>query len=62
MRRRRCEAEAAARRLAPGYRIELQGAVEESATSQASINAKMPVLIIVVLVLLMIQLQHSARR
>ncbi len=48
-------------RLAPGYRIELQGAVEESATSQASINAKMPVLIVVVLVLLMIQLQHFGK-
>ncbi len=48
-------------RLAPGYRIELQGAVEESATSQASINAKMPVLVIVVLVLLMVQLQHFGK-
>ncbi len=47
--------------LAPGYRVELQGAVEESATSQASINAKMPLLIIVVLVLLMIQLQHFGK-
>src|SRR5262249_37300905 len=45
-------------RLAPGYRIELQGAVEESAKSQASINEKMPVLLVAVLLLLMVQLQH----
>jgi multidrug efflux pump subunit AcrB len=48
-------------RLAPGYRIELQGAVEESATSQKSINEKMPVLLVVVLVLLMVQLQHFGK-
>ncbi len=48
-------------RLAPGYRIELQGAVEESAISQKSINEKMPVLLIVVLVLLMVQLQHFGK-
>jgi multidrug efflux pump subunit AcrB len=48
-------------RLAPGYRIELQGAVEESATSQKSINEKMPVLLVVVLVLLMAQLQHFGK-
>jgi multidrug efflux pump len=48
-------------RLAPGYRIELQGAVEESATSQKSINEKMPILVVVVLVLLMAQLQHFGK-
>jgi multidrug efflux pump subunit AcrB len=48
-------------RLAPGYRVELQGAVEESAISQKSINEKMPVLLVVVLVLLMVQLQHFGK-
>src|SRR5262249_4903630 len=43
------------------YRIELQGAVEESATSQASINAKMPAMFLVVLLLLMVQLQHFGK-
>ena len=40
-----------------GYRIEMQGAVEESAKGQASIAAKVPVLVIAVLLLLMVQLQ-----
>ncbi|MGO8951788.1 MAG: efflux RND transporter permease subunit [Rhodomicrobium sp.] len=40
-----------------GYRVEMQGAVEESAKGQASIAAKVPVLIVAVLLLLMIQLQ-----
>jgi len=51
-------------RLAPlrnslplGYRIEMQGAVEESAKGQTSIAAKVPVLVIAVLLLLMVQLQ-----
>ncbi len=48
-------------RLAPGYSIEMQGAVEESAKSQASIAAKAPVMILVMLVLLMIQLQHFGK-
>jgi len=43
------------------YRIELQGAVEESATSQASINEKMPAMFLVVLLLLMVQLQHFGK-
>jgi multidrug efflux pump subunit AcrB len=47
--------------LPAGYRVELQGAVEESATSQASINAKMPVMLLVILVLLMMQLQHFGK-
>jgi multidrug efflux pump subunit AcrB len=47
--------------LAPGYRVELQGAVEESATSQDSINEKMPVMLLVVLLLLMVQLQHFGK-
>ena len=40
-----------------GYRIEMQGAVEESAKSQASIAAKAPILAIAILILLMVQLQ-----
>ncbi len=47
--------------LAAGCRIELQGAVEESATSQASINAKMPVMLLVILVILMVQLQSLGK-
>ena len=47
--------------LPAGYRIELQGAVEESATSQASINEKMPVMFLVILVLLMVQQQHFGK-
>jgi multidrug efflux pump subunit AcrB len=47
--------------LAPDYRVELQGAVEESAKSQDSINAKMPAMLVIVLVLLMIQLQHFGK-
>ena len=47
--------------LPAGYRIELQGAVEESATSQASINAKMPAMLLVILLLLMVQLQHVGK-
>lgn len=44
-----------------GYRIEMQGAVEESATSQNSINAKMPVMLLCIVLLLMIQLQHVGK-
>jgi multidrug efflux pump subunit AcrB len=44
-----------------GYRIEMQGAVEESAISQDSINAKMPVMWLVIILLLMIQLQHVGK-
>jgi multidrug efflux pump subunit AcrB len=44
-----------------GYRIEMQGAVEESATSQDSINAKMPVMLLATVLLLMIQLQHVGK-
>ncbi len=44
-----------------GYRIEMQGAVEESATSQDSINAKMPIMLLAIVLLLMIQLQHVGK-
>jgi multidrug efflux pump subunit AcrB len=47
--------------LPVGYRMELQGAVEEAAKSQDSINAKMPIMLMVILVLLMIQLQHFGK-
>jgi len=47
--------------LAPDYLIELQGAIEESAKSQTSINEKMPVMVLVVLLLLMVQLQHFGK-
>lgn len=43
------------------YRIELQGAVEESTKSQASINEKMPVMVLTILLLLMVQLQHFGK-
>ena len=47
--------------LAPGYSVEVQGGIEESAKSQASINAKAPVMILVMFVLLMVQLQHFGK-
>jgi len=45
--------------LKSGYRIELQGAVEESANSQTSINAKMPAMVLVIVLLLMVQLLNQ---
>jgi multidrug efflux pump subunit AcrB len=47
--------------LPAGYRIELQGAVEESAKSQSSINEKMPIMLLVILLLLMVQLQSFGK-
>jgi multidrug efflux pump subunit AcrB len=47
--------------LPVGYRMELQGAVEEADKSQTSINEKMPIMLMVILVLLMIQLQHFGK-
>lgn len=44
-----------------GYRIEMQGAVEESAKGQGSILAKVPVLVIAILLLLMVQLQSLSK-
>jgi len=43
--------------LPPGYRLEVGGAVGESAKGQDSINAVVPVMAVVMLVILMIQLQ-----
>jgi multidrug efflux pump subunit AcrB len=48
-------------RLSADYLIEMQGAVEESAKSQTSINEKMPAMLLVILLLLMIQLKHFGK-
>ena len=47
--------------LPPGYRIETAGAVEESAKGQASVNAIMPLMLLVMLSLLMVQMQSFGR-
>ena len=47
--------------LPAGYRVEQQGAVEESAKSQTSINEKMPAMLLVILLLLMVQLQRLGK-
>ncbi len=47
--------------LPVGYHMEIQGAAEESAKSQDSINARAPVMLLVIFVLLMIQLQHIGK-
>jgi multidrug efflux pump len=47
--------------LAPGYKIEVQGGAEDSAESQASIAAKVPIMLVVIVVLLMVQLQHFGK-
>ena len=47
--------------LPSGYRIETAGAVEESAKGQNSVNAGMPVMVLVMLSLLMVQLQSFGR-
>ncbi len=44
-----------------GYAIEMQGAVEESATSQASIFKHMPLVVLAIAFLLMVQLQHFGK-
>jgi multidrug efflux pump len=44
-----------------GYRIEVGGAVENSAKAQASINVQMPVMLLAVLTLLMLQLRSFSR-
>ncbi|MFV8781467.1 efflux RND transporter permease subunit [Microbulbifer sp. SA54] len=44
--------------LPPGYLLEVGGSVEESARGQASVNAGMPLLLLVVLTLLMLQLRN----
>ena len=47
--------------LKPGYAVAIQGGPEDSAESQASIAAKAPVMLLVILVLLMIQLRHFGK-
>jgi multidrug efflux pump subunit AcrB len=48
-------------KLAPGYRLEIGGAVEESGKANASIYALFPLMLIAMLTLLMIQLQSFSR-
>jgi multidrug efflux pump len=47
--------------LPPGYLLEVGGAVEESAKGQASVNAGMPLFLLVVFTVLMIQLRSFSR-
>ncbi|NTF43396.1 efflux RND transporter permease subunit [Rhizobium rhizogenes] len=47
--------------LPAGYKIEIQGGAEDSAESQASIAAKAPIMLVIIVVLLMIQLQHFGK-
>ncbi|RCS59815.1 efflux RND transporter permease subunit [Parvibium lacunae] len=47
--------------LGAGYRIEIAGALEESATAGKSIAANVPLMIFIVLTLLMLQLQSFGR-
>jgi multidrug efflux pump len=47
--------------LPPGYRLDVGGAVEESAKGQTSVNAGMPLFILVVFTVLMIQLRSFQR-
>jgi multidrug efflux pump len=49
------------RSLPPGYRLEVGGAVEESAKGETSVAAGMPLFLFVVLTVLMIQLQSFSR-
>jgi multidrug efflux pump len=47
--------------LPAGYRIETAGAVEESGKGQASVNAIMPLMVLVMVTLLMVQLRSFGR-
>jgi multidrug efflux pump len=47
--------------MPPGYLLEVGGAVEESAKGQTSVNAGVPLFLIVVLTVLMIQLRSFSR-
>ena len=47
--------------LPPGYRVEIGGAIEESAKANASIFALFPLMLIVMLAVLMVQLQNFSR-
>jgi multidrug efflux pump len=48
-------------KLPPGYRIETGGAIEESARGQASVNAVMPIMLLVIVTLLMMHLQSMQK-
>ena len=48
-------------KLPPGYHIEVGGATEESARGQASVNAVVPIAVLVVVTLLMIHLQSISK-
>jgi multidrug efflux pump len=48
-------------RLPPGYRIEIGGAIEESARNESALQAVVPLMIVAVITLLMIQLQSMRR-
>ncbi|MDX0437269.1 efflux RND transporter permease subunit [Sinorhizobium medicae] len=47
--------------LPPAYKVEIQGGAEDSAESQASIAAKAPIMLVVIVILLMVQLQHFGK-
>jgi multidrug efflux pump len=47
--------------LPAGYSIEIQGGAEDAAESQASIAAKAPIMLLVIMLLLMVQLQHFGK-
>ncbi len=47
--------------LPPGYRLDVGGSVEESAKSQASVVAVVPLMIFIMLTVLMVQLQSFSR-
>jgi multidrug efflux pump subunit AcrB len=53
--------EALAATLPPGYALETGGTVEESAESQASVFAVVPIMLMLVLILLMVQLKSFQR-
>ena len=48
-------------KLPTGYTVEVQGGAEDSAESQASIAAKAPIMLAVIVLLLMVQLQHFGK-
>lgn len=47
--------------LPAGYSVQVQGGAEDSAESQASIAAKAPIMLVVIVLLLMVQLQHFGK-
>src|SRR5262249_42003182 len=49
------------KQLPVGYDIKIGGSVEQNTKAQASINAQMPLMAVVVVILLMIQLQSFSR-